>query len=156
DRVSARIGVPVAEPPQLRLAEQERVAPATHGRNKREDGTGRTSDLPNFMTLGEAAKYLNRPVETVAHWVHRCRLIDKYKVGVGRGRVMVKRADLDAMLQKVERRGSPREQARELLDAADRRAELRNQRRVARREAPRRATAKVIKFATPAPPGGSA
>jgi excisionase family DNA binding protein len=57
----------------------------------------RPADSPDLMTLREAAGYLNRPLSTLQFFVHRLRAITKYKVG---GRVMVKRADLDAFIER--------------------------------------------------------
>jgi len=50
-----------------------------------------------LMTLNEMAVYLNRPLSTVQWWAHRVRLFPIYHVG---RRVMVKRSDVDAFVQR--------------------------------------------------------
>lgn len=53
-----------------------------------------------LLTLREGAKYLNVPLATLQYWVYRARLLPSYRLGVGRGKRMVKRADLDAFVNR--------------------------------------------------------
>lgn len=53
-----------------------------------------------LLTLREGAEYLNVPLATLQYWIYRARLLPSYRLGVGRGKRMVKRADLNAFVNR--------------------------------------------------------
>jgi hypothetical protein len=67
---------------------------------------GKRNDVEHLglMTLKQAVDYLGDgegrgpSLETLRFFVHRLKLIPKYNLGRGRGRVYVKKADLDDLV----------------------------------------------------------
>jgi excisionase family DNA binding protein len=78
---------------ELRLADRQREATIVASSRHQAGAEGNSAGL---MTLAEGAGYLNIPLGTIQWFVHRTRVIAKYKIG---RRVMVKREDLDALIE---------------------------------------------------------
>jgi hypothetical protein len=94
DHAADRVVERVMQLLELRLAERDAAAPrrAAAGADSPADGLG-------LMTLREAAAYLNRPLETVRYLAHRVRAFPIHHMGRGRGTVLVRKADLDALIK---------------------------------------------------------
>ncbi len=114
---------------------------AIHGAASAPSAPGPRPGAPaDLLTLADVARLLNVPKSTVSFWTYRSRVLPHVSLGAGQRKLCrIRRADLEAFIAHGSPpsgpRGSAREQALELLQAADQRAEVRQRRRVERREA---------------------